>query len=71
MIDKRALSEDLTKVFINYQERLDNPMPETPSGDITATEAQARLMPYYHDPVFRRKVDSLVSGVMNVIDKHT
>ena len=72
VIDKMAIRDDLVKAFISYQTRLDNPMPPIPRANVTATEAmQAELSPYQYDPVFRRKVDSLVAGVMHIIDKHT
>lgn len=64
MIDKQALHDDLTELFINYQHRLDNPMPS-----VTETRA-AIILKYRNDWVFHRKVDSLVYGVMQVVNKH-
>lgn len=64
MIDKRALANDLTDAFIDYQHRLDLPMQST-----TETKA-AIILKYQHDPIFRARVDSLVSGVMSIVSKH-
>ena len=65
MIDKNALADDLTEVFIAYQHRLDCPMPNP-----TETE-EAIYLKYRSDPIFHAKVDSLVAGVMHTIHKHT
>lgn len=65
MIDKRALAEELTEAFINYQHRLDCPMP-------SATETkESIILKYRTDYIFHAKVDSLVSGVMQIVSKHT
>ena len=64
MIDKKALADDLTEAFINYQHRLDCPMP-------SATETKAAIiLKYRSDPLFHAKVDSLVAGVMQIVSKH-
>ena len=64
MINKQALFEDLTAAFMNYQYRLDHPMPSS-----NETKA-AILLRYRNDYMFRNKVDSLTSGVMGIVDKH-
>lgn len=65
MIDKRALAEDLTDAFIEYQHRLDFPMPSP-----TETK-EAVILKYRNDPMFHAKVNSLVAGVMRIVSKHT
>lgn len=63
-IDKKALASELTDAFIQYQHRLENPMP-------TANETLYMLKLKYHtDTMFRLKVDSLVAGVMQIVSKH-
>lgn len=65
MIDKRALADDLTDAFVNYQHRLDCPMP-------SATETkESIILKYRSNPIFRAKVDSLVAGVLQIVSKHT
>ena len=64
MIDKRALQDDLIDAFINYQHRLDYPMP---SANETQESIRAR---YLSDAIFNRKVMSLACGVMQIIEKH-
>jgi hypothetical protein len=64
MIDKRALHDELTEMFIVYQHRLDQPFP----SDTESPEA-IRLK-YMNDPIFHSKVASLVSGVMHIVDKY-
>lgn len=64
MIDKQTLADDLTNLFINYQHRLDRPMP-------SATETEAtKILKYLNDPLFHAKVESLVAGVMQIVSKH-
>lgn len=63
-MNKNALYDDLLKVFINYQHRLDCPMPSA-----TETPASIRLK-YLNDPIFHRKVESLASGVMQILEQH-
>ncbi len=64
MIDKQAISDDLTDGFIEYQYRLENPMP---SPEDTKEKMYEK---YKIDHVFRSKVRSLVCGVMGVLNKH-
>ncbi len=64
MVDKRHLSDDLTKSFIEYQHRLDHPMPH-PNETFNVMELR-----YHNDPMFRARVMSLVGGVMHMICKH-
>lgn len=64
MVDKHAIANDLTEAFIKYQYRLENPMP-------TDTEGIDGVEQYRNNPIFHRKVDSLVAGVMAIIGKHT
>lgn len=62
--DKRPLYDDLTEAFINYQHRIDHPMP-------SATETPAVMhLRYNNDPMFRARVMSLTSGVMEIVSKH-
>lgn len=64
MTDMDSLREELTGAFIGYQYRLDHPFPsntETP---------EVRRIKYFNDPVFRCKVESLVSGVIEIVRKH-
>ena len=55
------LRRELVDGFVKYQYRLDNPMP-TP-GETQETYVLA----YLSDRIFRRKVDSLVAGVMEIV----
>ena len=65
MLDKRALHDELTEAFIVYQHRLEQPFP-------SATETkEAMIQKYMSDPLFHAKVASLVSGVMQIVSKHT
>lgn len=65
IFNKRVLADDLTEAFINYQHRLECPMP-------SATETkEAIILKYRSDPIFHAKVDSLVAGVMQIVSKHT
>lgn len=64
MIDKKALSDDLTKAFIGYQHRLDCPMP------IPHETEEMLILKYRTDPIFHAKVESLVSGVMRIVGEH-
>lgn len=64
MIDKTALAEDLRKVFVRYQFRLDHPFPQQDETEQTA------ILKYRGDSIFHAKVDALVYGVMNVVDRH-
>lgn len=64
MIDKKALSDALTKAFIGYQHRLDCPMP------IPHETEEMIILKYRTDPIFHAKVKSLVSGVMQIVGEH-
>lgn len=64
MFDKNALTRDLTEAFIKYQYRIENPMP-------TNTEGIDGIKEYRSNPMFHKKVEALVSGVMTIIDRHT
>ncbi len=64
MINRSRVADELTDSFINYQWRLDHPMPD-------ANESVESLLDHYRSNwLFRNKVDQLVSHVMNVINKH-
>jgi hypothetical protein len=64
MIDKRALENELTEVFITYQYRLDQPFQQINEG------REKMELRYLSDPLFHAKVGSLVSGVMYIVGKH-
>jgi hypothetical protein len=64
MVNKTALFDDLLRGFIYYQYRLENPMPQP---DETQESIQRK---YLMDPEFHNKIDSLVTGVMQIINKH-
>ena len=64
-IDKRAIADDLTATFIEYQYRLDHPMPSTTETYTTY------VLAYRSDPVFHAKVDSMVAAIMHTLDKYT
>jgi len=64
-MDKRGLLDELTEAFINYQFRLERPMPSA----METTET--RIIEYQSNPIFHNKVDSLVAGVMQIVDKHS
>jgi hypothetical protein len=66
MVDKRALREDLTEAFIQYQYRLDYPFPQHP----TTESKLSMIQRYRQDGLFHRKVDTLVAGVIQILDKH-
>ena len=61
---KRDIADELTKKFSQYQYRLEKPMPE-----VTESSETYRLA-YLTDNQFHSKVDSMVAGVMAVIDNH-
>ena len=64
MIDRRALQDDLTKTFAQYQYRLDHPMP-------SATESfETYRIAYQTDSLVHAKVDAMVAGVMSIVNKH-
>ena len=61
--DRRKLADDLTDGFIAYQYRLDYPTPS-----FTETK-ETQIARYRTDPIFHAKVNSLVSGVLSIIDR--
>lgn len=62
--EPKVLHDELTKAFINYQYRLENPMP-------TSDETQETMINKYRtDSIFHAKVDSLACGVMWIVEKH-
>lgn len=63
MIDKDAVHKDLTEAFINYQYRLERAFPQ-------GNENYSPVEMYKNDPMFNRRVRNLVSGVMEILDKH-
>lgn len=66
-MDRERLRRELLDRFVEYQYRLDSPMP-TPSET-----QETYVLAYLSDVIFRRKVDSLVAGVMEIVrrvDEH-
>jgi hypothetical protein len=64
MIDKTKLHNDLTAAFINYQWRLENPMP-------APGETQGKIADHYnYDYMFRKKVDSMACHTMFIFESH-
>jgi len=55
------LHNKLTEVFINYQWRLDHPMPEV--GETMAM----RIACYHNDQLFHAKVASLTAMVSHIV----
>ena len=64
LIDKRAIADELTAKFSQYQYRLDKPMPSTTES------SETYRMAYLSDMMFRAKVDSLVAAIMHTLDFH-
>lgn len=63
--DKEKIRDDLVTAFIHYQYRLENPLPRP-------EETEELMMMYYRsDAMFHRRVNSLVSGVMQILDKRS
>jgi hypothetical protein len=65
--DYNLLAEKLTDAFVQYQWRLENPMP------IPYKTPDEINMHYLTDSMFHAKVDSLVAGVLHIVqefDKH-
>lgn len=59
----RDLQEKLTDAFIQYQYRLDNPMP-------SPTETKALMIAAYRsDPVFYAKVHQLTASVTYIVEQ--
>lgn len=61
-MDYRKLQEKLTDTFIGYQWRLENPLPRP-------HETEEMILHYQTDVLFHRKVQSLVAGVIHVIQE--
>jgi hypothetical protein len=59
--DEEGLYEDLTKVFIEYQHRLENPMPTSVADFVGGAER------YQRDGMFHAKVKNLVAGVIGIV----
>jgi len=57
----RDLQDKLTDAFVNYQWRLENPMP--PPGETQ----EMRIHKYLCDSMFHAKVDVLVAGVLDMV----
>lgn len=64
MINKDALYNDLAEAFIRYQHRLENPLT------VPDKTMEEMIFHYQTDDIFHKKVQSIVSGVMHIIDKH-
>jgi len=62
MVDKQALHDDLTTAFMNYQYNLENPLSCPSKEDLHYT--------YIQDYMFHNRVESMVGGVMSILDKH-
>ena len=63
-VNKKELVEELTDAFIAYQNNMDTPFPHP-------QKSREELIEHYlSDQLFHRKVQSLVCGVMSIIDKH-
>lgn len=63
-MNKPALANELTETFIEYQWRLDNPFP---SPEQTK---ENMYLKYRSDSMFHAKVDSLVFGVMFIVERN-
>lgn len=61
---KKDIAEELTSTFIDYQYRMDLPIPAP------YETFDDRLLKYRADPIFHAKVDSLVAGVMHIVGKY-
>ena len=64
MVDKESIYQELVDAFIQYQYRLDNPMPST-----TETKA-VMILQYRSDRLFHAKVQRIVAGIMTILEKH-
>lgn len=65
-IDLKALHVDLTEAFINFQHRLENPMPLNARSE----DIETKIMRYRTDTIFHSKVASMTAHVMNIVSKH-
>jgi len=59
-----ALELELTRQFIIYQWRIDNPWPQP---DETFEDMRLK---YSNDVLFHAKVKTMVGGVMAILNKH-
>ena len=74
MINRKAIADDLTDMFIQYQYSEADPTPPSAKKNVTATQAlmrEAEVRAYRSRPIFKAKVDDLVFRAMQIIDKHT
>ena len=62
MINRLKLTEELTKGFIAYLWALENPFTSKPTE-------QHMFNQYRSNWLFNRKVDSMVAGVLRVVDE--
>ena len=63
MIDLDALHEDLLKGFILREYQIINPQ-------LTTDFEEEATFKYLRDGVFHNRVDSIVAGVMRILQKH-
>ena len=70
-MDYHHLHSKLISAFIEYQFNLDFPFPKIDSSTATATQIQMNSPEYKYrnDPIFKSKVDWLVSGVINIVQE--
>ena len=72
-MDYHYLHSELISAFIEYQFNLDFPFPKIDSSTATATATQIQMnspeYKYRNDPIFKSKVDWLVSGVINIVQE--
>jgi hypothetical protein len=61
MRGKEDLYNELLEAFMNYQQRLDYPMP---------SQTETIMLRYRNDPLFHNRVENLASGVMSIVDKY-
>ncbi len=67
----QSIQKDLTTAFIAYQWNLDHPFPYNPK-EFTASSVNLHspIGQYQTNPQFRHKVDRLVAGVLQIVQKH-
>ena len=70
-MDYHHLHAKLISAFIEYQFNLDFPFPKIDSSTATVTQIKMNSPEYKYrsDPIFRSKVDCLVSGVINIVQE--
>jgi len=61
--DLRDLQDKLTIAFVNYQWRLDNPMP------LVNENEETRIAAYMSDPIFHAKVMALTASITDIVMK--